>query len=175
MLAHNDSKDHLTSVLAQARFLGRSTRSWCAKYSGSWAAFLLVAASSALVACIPARSKASVIGVYELKVERQKLTLELASDGSFTETIQFASGQVEKRVGQWNWMPGRVGLTGLWIPREFAPDYIHRADSEVGSGQPKYTEPGYWSVSAENHWGTTLLSVFPDDDVNFRMVKRLHR
>jgi len=128
-----------------------------------------------LVACIPVRSRSDVIGVYELNADRQKITLQLSPDQSFTESIQFSSGQAERRAGTWHWTSGSVGFEGLWIPKSFAPEYILRADSRADARQQRYTEPGYWSVSAENHWGTVVLAVFPGADINFKMVKRLQR
>ena len=160
------------------------SRPWRSRPSGRppdlrWATLLLgagmAALISALVACIPVRSRSDVIGVYELNAERQKITLQVFPDQSFTESIQFSSGQVERRAGKWHWTSGSVGFEGLWIPKSFAPEYILRADSRADARQPRYTEPGYWSVSAENHWGTVVLAVFPDADINFKMVKRLPR
>jgi hypothetical protein len=146
-----------------------------------WRCLPVLILAVALSSCLPARSQSDVVGVYELRQGKQKITLEMLPAGTFTETILFTSGQTAKRTGQWSWASGRVGLEGFWIPRSFAPDYILRADSETGSPsqdwrwrppfQPKYTDPGYWSVSAERHWGTTTLSIFPDAEVEFRMVK----
>ncbi len=132
----------------------------------------LAALIGALVACIPVRSMSDVIGVYELNAGRQKITLQVTPDQSFTESIQFSSGQVERRVGKWHWNSGSVGFDGLWIPKSFAPEYILQADSRADGRHQRYTEPGYWSVSAENHWGTVVLAVFPDADINFKMVQR---
>jgi hypothetical protein len=126
--------------------------------------------SSALVACYPIRSKPDVVGRYELKVGNDRIDLDLASNESFTETIRWASGKVEQRTGKWYWNRSSVSLDGLWIPKSFAPDYIKATDAKDGSNQPKYTEPGNWAVSAERHWGTVTLAVFPDADIYFRMV-----
>jgi hypothetical protein len=60
-----------------------------------------------------------------------------------------------------------LGLYGLWIPRSFAPDYILKADSEAKVSTQKYTEPGYWAIRPENHWGRIVLSIFPDANINF--------
>src|SRR6202035_5071519 len=120
----------------------------------------LVALSSPLVGCYPVRSKSDAIGHYELNVERDGIALDVSTDSTFTETIRWASGKVEKRAGKWIWGKGRIGFEGLWIPKSFAPDYIIQADSEGDGNQPKYIEPGYWSMSLENHWGTITIPVF---------------
>jgi len=138
-----------------------------------WPPCLLAAYAAALIACYPAGSKADVPGIYELTVNGRTITLVLSSDGSFTETIRFDASRVEKRGGQWRWGSGRIGLDGLSIPKSFAPEYILRADSSSGVGQPKYTEPGYWSIMPERHWGTVVLPVFPGADEYFEKVQRL--
>jgi hypothetical protein len=68
-----------------------------------------------------------------------------------------------------------VSFDGLWIPKSFAPDYIEQADAQSSSSQPKYTDPGTWAVSAEHHWGTITLAVFPDADIDFKMVSHSSR
>jgi len=130
----------------------------------------LLILSSALVACYPVRSMPDVIGLYELKVGNDRISLDVSSDQSFTETIRWASGKVEQRTGKWYWNRSSVAFDRLWIPKSFAPDYIEAADAKSGSNQPKYTDPGNWSVSAEKHWGRVTLAVFPDADIYFRMV-----
>lgn len=134
--------------------------------------FVSVAISAVLVGCYPVRSRADAIGHYELNAEHDKIALDVSSDGSFTETITWASGKIDKQEGKWNWSSGRIGFDRLWIPKSFAPDYIKQVDSGPDTNQPKYTEPGYWSVSVEKHWGTTTLAVFPDADIGFRMVNQ---
>jgi hypothetical protein len=124
-----------------------------------------------LVGCSSVRSKAEVAGLYELSAEGQKISLEVFPNETFAETIVFAGGRVEKRAGRWHWAYGRMSFQGLWVPESFAPDYIRRADSGAGSGQPKYTDPGHWSIKAERHWGTVVLPIFPDADINFAMVR----
>jgi hypothetical protein len=136
-------------------------------------AMVTAALCGSLTGCYTVRSRASVVGVYELHAGRQKITLELRPNGVFSELIESGPGVVEKRTGKWNWSAGRLGMEDLWIPKAFAPDYILRADSEAGAGQPRYTEPGYWSVSTESHWGTIVLEIFPDGDVSFRKVRDL--
>lgn len=119
------------------------------------------------MACFPSRSRPDVIGAYELKVGNQTIALVLSPDGHFDETIRFSPGQTQVLSGKWSWVAGRVGFEDLWIPESYAPDHIRRSDIKASRGQPKYTEPGYWSMSAESHLGTILLAVFPDDDVYF--------
>jgi len=124
-----------------------------------------------LTGCTSVRSELEVTGVYELYADSQKITLEVFPDGTFAETIVFAPGHVEKRVGRWHWAQGRMGFDVLWIPESFAPDYVRRADSRAGGGQPKYTDPEHWLVTPEKYWGTISLPIFPDDDIHFTMVQ----
>lgn len=140
----------------------------CAKL---WA--LPIVLSLALIGCGVVRSRSDVIGVYELTAGAQKITLEVSPDENFTEIILFAAGQEERRTGTWRWKSGRVSFDGLWIPKPFAPEYIRREDAESNTEQPKYTEPAYWSIFPERHWGAITLPIFPD--VSFKMVKSAHR
>jgi len=81
----------------------------------------LVSLSCALVACHSVRSKRDVVGLYELKVGRDLISLEIAPDDRFTETIRWASGKVERRTGPWHWNNGLLSFDELWIPKSFAP------------------------------------------------------
>jgi hypothetical protein len=67
----------------------------------------------ALVACYPVRSKPDVVGMYELKVGNGRISLDVASDQSFTETIRWASGKVEQRTGKWYWNRSSVAFDVL--------------------------------------------------------------
>lgn len=131
---------------------------------------ILAVFCAALVGCYSVKSKSEIVGVYELQVGRDRISLMVSPDQSFTETIQWASGKAEKRTGKWYWNRGSVSFDSLWIPKSFAPDYIEQADAESSSSQPKYTDPGTWAVSAEHHWGTITLTIFPDADIYFKMV-----
>ncbi len=131
----------------------------------------VVVAGTALSACVPVRSNSDLVGTYELSLEHQKIRLELAANGSFTEIIRFESGKEEHQAGRWDWSNERLGLYGLWIPRSFAPDYILKADSMAKVSTQKYAEPGYWAIRPEKHWGRIVLSIFPDADINFERVK----
>jgi hypothetical protein len=120
-------------------------------------------------ACVYVQSRGGVVGTYQLGSKHQRIVLELSSDGKFTETISYRNGGVTKHVGRWDFRPANYDVTfdSLWIPKEFAPDYILHAD-ESSKGQPKYTEPGSWTVTPSFEWGTVTLNVFPDDDISFR-------
>jgi hypothetical protein len=124
-----------------------------------------------LTACSVIQSKNAMAGVYELDAGNQTITLEILPNETFKETILFASGRIEILEGKWDWRPGRIGFDRLWIPASFAPDYILRADSESRADFPKYTAPGYFSTSAEKHWGTITLEIF--DDVSFKMIRHI--
>ena len=120
-------------------------------------------------ACVYVQSRASVVGTYRLGSNHQRIVLELSPDGNFTETISYRKGEVTKHVGKWDFKSASDDLTfdSLWIPKEFAPDYILRVD-ENSKSQPKYTEPGFWTVTPTYERGTVTLDVFPDADITFK-------
>ena len=121
-------------------------------------------------ACIDVQSRSGVVGKYQLSRNHQRIILELSSDGNFIETISYGKGEITKHVGRWDFEPADryVTFDSLWIPKEFAPDYILDAD-ENSKGQPKYTEPGSWTLTPTYEWGSVALDVFPDSpDISFR-------
>jgi hypothetical protein len=113
-----------------------------------------------------------VYGVYELRKGTQFIALEIRPDGSFEEKIVYSPQKLEKREGKWFWRADAVNIEALWIPRAFAPDYILSADANSAGGR-KYTEPGNWFLHVEKQFGTITLIVFPDDDINFKMIRRI--
>jgi hypothetical protein len=126
--------------------------------------------------CTMVRSESDVLGEYELKVGTGKIELKILPDKSFSERIFWSTGKVENRSGKWVWTENGIGFDQLWIPPEFAPDYILRADAEATANrQPKYTEPGYSWGRPEKHWGTVMIPIFPDADVRFQMIRKFHR
>jgi hypothetical protein len=121
------------------------------------------------------KSESDVVGEYELKAANGKIALRLSPDKSFSETINWC-GKVESRSGKWRWSPGTwlwshevIVFDQLWMPPGFEPHDIDA--SAIANRQPKYTEPGCWSMSPERHWGTIILPIFPDADVSFKMVR----
>lgn len=135
---------------------------------------LLISAALILATgCSMVKSESDVVGEYELKVGNGRIALKVSPDRNFSETIFWPNGKVENRSGKWLWGEGGIGFDQLWIPPEFAPDYILQADAEARANkQPKYTEPGYSWGRPEKHWGTVTIPIFPDADVNFKMVRR---
>ena len=137
---------------------------------------LILGALLSLNGCMMVRSESDVLGGYELKVGMSKIALEILPDKSFSEKIVWKNGNSINRSGKWSWANNGISFDQLWIPPEFAPDYILQADASVSaSGQPKYTEPGHWLIRPERHWGTVTLSVFPDADIDFKMVSHAFR
>jgi hypothetical protein len=135
---------------------------------------LILAVLLLVTGCTLVRSESDVLGEYELKVGNGKIALKVSPDRSFSETIFWPTGRVESRSGQWLWNKNRVSFDQLWIPSVFAPDYILRAD-ESANKQPKYTVSGHWAIQPEKHWGTVVLPIFPDADVNFKMIRQFHQ
>ena len=131
---------------------------------------LLTLASMFAAGCSMVDSRSDVVGNYRLETKGGEISLRLSEDGHFSETIRWASGKQDTRSGSWYWSEKVINFDQLWIPREFTPSYIQDADASA-KGQPKYTEPGQWTVTPERHWGTIILSIFPDNDENFRMTK----
>jgi len=129
-----------------------------------------------MIGCSQVRSQSDVIGEYELKVKTGRIELQLSPDGIFSETIFRPTGKVENRRGKWLWAEQGISFDQLWIPPEFAPDYILQADASANANkQPKYTEAGHWFIRPEKHWGSIILPIFPDADVMFKMVRGLRR
>jgi hypothetical protein len=126
--------------------------------------------------CTLVKSESDVLGEYELKVGKGKIVLKVSPDKSFSETICWPNGKVEDRSGKWLWNNHTINFDQLWTPSEFAPDYILQADASAKENkQPKYTEPGHWAIQPEKHWGTVTWPIFPDADVNFKMVRRFRQ
>ena len=126
--------------------------------------------------CTMVRSESDVLGEYELKVGKGKIALKILPDRSFSETIFWPSGKLESHSGKWLWAENGISFDQLWIPSEFATVHILQADAQAEANkQPKYTEPGHWSMRAEKHCGTVTLPIFPDADVSFEMVRRFRQ
>lgn len=133
-----------------------------------------VATLLTLNGCTLNPSKADVLGKYELKgsdADAGRITLSLRRDGTYSESIISPFHHEDHRSGTWTLSGGSVNLSELWIPKEFAPDYTIEADERKSPPMPKYTEPGYWSLSAEKRWGVVFLIVFPDADIEFKKVQ----
>jgi hypothetical protein len=96
--------------------------------------------------------------------------LSLQEDCTYSEEISWPSTRRDHLSGIWSLRDGNVEVIGLWIPKEFAPDYIIAADEQASPHLPKYTEPLNWNLSAEKRWGVAFLTVFPDADVEFKRV-----
>ena len=135
-------------------------------------AALAVAMVLTLNGCTLNPSKADVLGKYELKgTDAGRITLSLRGDGTYSESVISPSNREDHRSGTWTLSGGSVNLSELWIPKEFAPDYIIKADERKSLPMPKYREPGYWSLSAEKRWGVVFLTAFPDADIEFKRVQ----
>jgi hypothetical protein len=127
---------------------------------------------SLMSGCWQIGSKNNIIGYYELGDGAEKISLEIKPDGTYLEIVVLRGAVADRRSGKWRWSPGFVDFDSLWIPKEFAPDYILRADADAAPEEPKYTEPGHWSLGAESEFGSVVLVVFANADVNFKLTKR---
>jgi hypothetical protein len=133
---------------------------------------LAVAMVLTINGCTLNPSRADVLGRYELKgSDAGAIKLSLRGDGTYSESIISSSHPEDHRSGTWTLSGGSVNLSELWIPKEFAPDYILQADKRKSPAMPEYTEPGYWSLPAEKRWGVVFLTVFPDADIEFQRVE----
>ena len=136
----------------------------------------LIAASTVvlmltLAGCTLNPSRADVVGRYELRgIKSGSISLSLRGDGTYIEEIGWPSTRRDHLSGIWTLRDGNMQMSGLWIPKEFAPDYIIAADKRASPLMPKYTEPGNWNLSAEKRWGVAFLSVLPDEDVEFKKI-----
>jgi hypothetical protein len=122
-----------------------------------------------LTSCFPNRSRAAIIGKYELKDVSERITVNVTPNERFDETIYPSSGKAVRH--QWHWHDGIVSFVGLTIPVELINKYIGLEDSLGASKRPN-GEITTWSLTLENHWGTLVFPVFPDSDMNFRKVSK---
>jgi hypothetical protein len=125
-----------------------------------------------LLSCYYVQSQEGVVGEYALDRDGNRIVLDVIAGGTFMETITLKSGEVVKQTGTWTFAKPNSNLSfdSLWIPREFAPDYIVRVDDN-STGQPKYTHSGHWILTPQWRWGRVVMDVFPDDDVAFKKVR----
>lgn len=131
-----------------------------------WLLVIVVMFFECLVSCRSAITTGELAGTYHLSGEGGAISLELLPNGDFVEHIRPTSGPVRMQRGRWEFSSRSISFDSLWIPVEFAPDYVKKADSNAGNG-PKYTNPGSWSIKPERWFGKIVLSVFPDSNVKF--------
>ena len=96
---------------------------------------LTLAASLFMTGCTMVKSESDVMGEYELRVGNGKIALQVSPDRSFSETIYWPTGKVERRSGKWLWNKDTINFDQLWIPPAFAPDYILQTDASVETNQ----------------------------------------
>jgi hypothetical protein len=113
------------------------------------ALFVLLIIAANENGCVPVVSKSSVVGVYEMRGDQQKIELTLSADGTFAEVVSLPSGK-ETRRGKWKWSDNILTFDDLWIPRSFVPTTM-----QVGF------ESGSWSVSPTYRWVRVVIDLFP--------------
>ena len=79
--------------------------------------------------------------------------------------IHLGNGSSARYEGKWHWTKDRVEFIGLVIPNNLIRKYVGPSDTEK-----QLSAIESWSFAPENHWGTLVLPVFPDSDVNFRKM-----
>ena len=124
-----------------------------------------------MTSCFPNRSRAAIPGEYELKAAGERITLKVAPNERFEETVYSSSGKAVSIEGRWQWYQGAASFVGLIIPEELTAEYIDQTESWHGTRQP-HNPITAWSFIPEDHWGTLVLPVFPDSDIEFRKVSR---
>jgi len=120
---------------------------------------LIVAMLLSLNSCMMIKSKSDVSGEYELKVGANNIALKISPDESFSERITWQGGKVQSHSGRWMWAKEGIDFDQLWIPPEFAPQYILQADASA-----------IQFIRPERHWGKVILPIFPDADTEFKMI-----
>jgi len=114
------------------------------------------------IGCFVISSEQKVIGTYELKVNSTNLTLDIFSNHTFIETVR-ESGLETKRVsGHWAWT-GALAIDSLYIPRSIVPQELSKLST--------YSESDHSVFWPEWHFGTVILPIFPDENINFRMIR----
>ena len=124
-----------------------------------------------LFSCGPVNSEAAVPGSYELGSGDKKITLRIFPNHTYVENVSIPRMGAVTLSGKWRWLDRAVDFDRLWIPRDFAPPSILRADAEARTGQPKYTEPGHWILAPETMYGRIVFEVFPDSGPDLRKVE----
>jgi hypothetical protein len=105
--------------------------------------------------------------------ERRKLRYGFSVITPYVERIATPRIGVATVSGKWRWLHGAVDFDRLWIPKDFAPPSVLRDDAEAGVGQPKFTEPGHWTLTPEKQFGRIIFEIFPDSGPDLRMVQPL--
>jgi hypothetical protein len=103
------------------------------------------------------RSEADVIGRYQMGTKPRLIVLDVKPDHTFSEIINIPGQTFPERFGRWSWTAGSISFDSLWIPMEFAPDYIVDADR---TGSVKYTEPAHWVLDTNGLLGAFTLTFF---------------
>jgi hypothetical protein len=125
---------------------------------------MILAYLATSIACGSIHSRLELIGTYELKLEKQKIILEVFADGSFSETIYFNLGQIEKMAGRWEWGGVFMSFDKLWIPKSFSPEIYVLLDE---SGKTGFTSPGHYAITPAKRWGKVTLPIFEDEGIEF--------
>jgi hypothetical protein len=105
-------------AISPSSLIGLATTSVGARLAG------LCLLCSLMFGCWRIGSRDAVTGYYELGDGPQKISLEIRPDGTYLEIVVLRGAVADHRSGKWRWSPGFVDFDSLWIPREFAPDYI---------------------------------------------------
>jgi hypothetical protein len=121
--------------------------------------FLLFAG---IIGCTMKRveSPNELIGVFKYFRNSQSITLNIHSDGCYTETIDFSSGDEYEIQGKWQLRKGgELSLDQLWIPKSFYPK------GNIDRGYTDYPNPVHVSTWPVRRWGKLCIVISDDDNL----------
>lgn len=140
-----------------------------------WTKMILFVLVVSLWGCEAINDEAELYGSYALTSTEVKILLDLTASHSYSETVTFAGGPVQKASGTWRWKGGRVCFNALLIPRSLMKDVYENASPEE---QPKIVGGAYQldhCVPAGKEYGETILEMNPDKPENFVKMSSANR
>jgi hypothetical protein len=123
-----------------------------------------------LAGCEPVKSERDVYGRYVLKSNYANITLDVAEDHSYSETILYPAGEQQKQSGKWHWRDGQACFGGLLVPNQLLKDLYENAPQQ---NHPKTRGSAYElddCLPASREYGKTLLEINPDSPENFEKL-----
>lgn len=136
---------------------------------------ILLAVMVSLCGCVAIKNESEIYGSYTLTSGEGKVLLDVAASHSYSESLSFAGGPLQKAAGTWQWKDGRVCFASLLIPISLIKDVYANARPEE---QPKIVGGAYQlddCVPATKEYGKTILEINPDKPENFVKTSSANR
>jgi len=128
----------------------------------------VVAIISVLVGCVGVSRDADLVGDYLWETRMARLVLRVNADHSYSESVEWKSGDIERVQGIWALKDERIVFEGMVVPSGALPTFPSSSpDSPIvvrRSPGPRRCE-----FSPERHFGGPVMLVAdPDSDLGFR-------